>query len=73
MKLAMLEMYQELKDIGARIVLTVHDEVLVSCPKDMKDVAMRIISHSMIKVGKDLIVPIEIDIKSGKTWSEVHG
>jgi len=73
MKLAMLEMYQKLKDIGARIVLTVHDEVLVSCPKNMKDVAMRIISHSMIKVGKDLTVPIEVDIKSGKTWSEVHG
>ena len=73
MKLAMLEMYQQLKDIGARIVLTVHDEVLVSCPKDKVGVAIHIITDSMIKVGKDLTVPIEIDIKSGKTWSECHG
>ena len=73
MKLAMLEMYQDLKDIGARIVLTVHDECLISCPKNKVGVAIYIITDSMIKVGKDLTVPIEIDIKSGKTWSECHG
>ena len=73
MKLAMLEMYQPLKDIGARIILTVHDEVLVSCPKNKVGIAIHIITDSMISVGKHLTVPIKIDIKSGKTWSDCHG
>jgi len=73
MKLAMLEMYQSLKDIGARIVLTCHDEVLVSCPKNNVKEGMKIVEESMVNVGKDLSVPIKVDIKSGKTWSGVHG
>lgn len=72
-KLAMLDMYQPLKDIGARIVLTVHDELVVSCPKNKVKECLKIVENTMIDAGKDLTVPIEVDIKSGKTWSECHG
>lgn len=72
-KTAMINMYLPLKNIGARIVLTVHDELVVSCPKNKVKEAMEIVEKIMIDAGKDLTVPIEIDIKSGKTWSKIHG
>ena len=73
MKLAMISMYPQLKKIGARIVLTVHDEVLISCPKKMAKKAFAIVHRSMVEAGVDLSVPIEVDCKFGKTWSECHG
>lgn len=73
MKLAMLSMYPQLKKIGARIVLTCHDEVIVSCPKSKKQRAYAIVHRSMVEAGVDLSIPITVDAKIGKTWSEVHG
>jgi DNA polymerase-1 len=72
-KIAMINMYQPLKNIGARIVLTVHDELVVSCPKNKVQQGYDIVKKHMIEAGKDLSVPIEIDIKIGKSWSEIHG
>ena len=73
MKLAMVDMYQPLKDIGARIVLTCHDEVVVSCPKSKIKRGTKIVTDAMLKYNYKLIVPLTIDLKTGKTWSEIHG
>lgn len=73
MKLAMVDMYQPLKNIGARIVLTVHDECLVSCPKSKVKQGIKIVTDAMLKYDYKLVVPLEIDLKVGKNWSECHG
>lgn len=73
MKLAMVDMYQPLKNIGARLVLTVHDEVVVSCPESKIKQGVKIVTDAMLKYDYKLNVPLTIDLKTGKTWSEVHG
>ena len=71
-KVAMINMHGDLKRLGAKLVLTVHDEVLVSVPKGQAGKAFHIILDSMHKAGKNLRVPIEVDIKYGRTWAEAH-
>ena len=73
MKLAMVKMYPQLRKIGARMILCVHDEVLVTCPKDKLAEGFKIVESSMLKAGKGFSVPILIDIKCGFTWAQVHG
>lgn len=72
-KIAMVSMYPELKNLGARIVLTVHDEVIVSTPRDKAEKVKKIITNSMMEAGKILTVPVAIDIKFGNNWNETHG
>lgn len=71
-KIAMKNMYPQLKGIGARIVSTVHDEVIVSAPKEKAKRAYAIVHRSMVDAGRNLTVPITVDAKIGKTWNEVH-
>jgi len=72
MKIAMVSMYPELQKIGGRIILTIHDEVLCSVPKNKKQQGLKIIEKAMLDAGKPLTVPITIAIKSGRTWHECH-
>jgi len=72
MKIAMKNMYPQLKAIGARIVSTVHDEVIVSAPKDKAKRAYAIVHRAMVLAGETLSVPITVDAKIGQTWNEVH-
>lgn len=72
MKRAMLKMYPRLKKYGARLVSTVHDEVIVSTPIDKAKEVFEIVKQSMIE-DNVLSVPIEVDVKFGRTWEECHG
>lgn len=72
-KVAMVSMYPQLKTLGARIISTVHDEILVSCPiKNAKECYIIVLS-CMLKAGECLSVPIKVDCKFGRTWAEAHG
>jgi len=73
MKIAMNRMWVLLKPLGAKLILTVHDEILVSCPIKNAMEAKKIIESEMVKAGKDLSVLIEVDCKFGRTWAEAHG
>ena len=54
---------------GARLLLTVHDELVVEAPeKDAKKVA-ELVKETMEKVIK-LCVPIEVDVGIGNNWAE---
>jgi len=73
MKYAMVKMFEPLKTFGARILLTVHDEVVVSAPKENLLICSQIIEKVMIEVAS-LSVPVEIDVRVGWTWGEAkHG
>jgi DNA polymerase-1 len=73
MKKAMVAMYPRLQEFGARIISTVHDEVIVSCPIEYARCCFDIVKSSMLQAGKDLTVPIGVDCKYGRTWGEAHG
>ena len=69
MKMALLAMHAKLpKD--ARIILTVHDDVLVECPEALADAVARIVETSMKEeMGKLLPeVPIEVEAEVLDRW-----
>lgn len=71
-KKAMVLMHPFLEKFGAKLIVQVHDEVIVLCPNKHVDEVTRIIHESMIAPTKGLSVPFTVEIKSGKTWGEIH-
>ncbi len=69
MKLAMIHVYKELKNrkLDARIVLQVHDELLIEVDENQKEEVKEIVRDCMENVAK-LKVPLKVDIEEGKTW-----
>ena len=73
MKKAMLLVNGSLKSSGvdAKLILQVHDELVVeSRKKDSKRVS-EILKTSMSEAAK-LLVPLEVEIGSGKNWDQAH-
>jgi DNA polymerase-1 len=72
-KIAMVNMHKALNSLGAKLILIVHDEVLVSCPIKNAQAVYAIIERSMLEAASCLSVPVDVDIKYGRTWAEAHG
>jgi DNA polymerase I-like protein with 3'-5' exonuclease and polymerase domains len=70
-KLAMVRMDGLLPD-EAKMVLTVHDEIVVTAPDSMVDETMSIMRDSMTGSGiqKCVRVPLNIDIHAAGSWGE---
>jgi uracil-DNA glycosylase family 4 len=70
-KVALIPLHKELPNFGARIVLTVHDSLGVSCPKRTLAGCVSYIRDSMeqtIPEMNNFWIPVEISI--GKNWQE---
>jgi DNA polymerase-1 len=72
-KLAMINVYNALKDGGykSKLILQVHDELLVETYTDEIEDVKKIISDGM-KNAASLRVPLEIDLQQGNNWFEAH-
>ncbi len=72
-KLAMIRVYQRLeKELPeARLILQVHDELIVEAPEELAEKARIILKEEMEKAA-DLAVPLLVDAKIGKTWYDAH-
>lgn len=72
-KLAMLRVYRALKDEGlrTRILLQVHDELVLETPEDELDVAARLVRREMEEVYP-LDVPLEVGVFYGPNWRDVQ-
>lgn len=70
-KLAMIRVHQALKDQGlkARLILQVHDELIVECPQEEADRVKEILTCQMQGVAQ-LKVPLIAEAKSGGSWFE---
>ncbi|MEG1568449.1 MAG: DNA polymerase I [Oscillospiraceae bacterium] len=73
-KLAMIRVFNRLKDEGlkAKLVLQVHDELIVECPVDEQERAEKILGEEMQNAAK-LCVPLKADVNSGDTWYSAKG
>ncbi len=73
MKLAMINVDRALREAGlaARIVLQIHDELLVETPENETDQVKEILENEMKNVVK-LSVPLEVEVTRGKNWLEAH-
>lgn len=70
-KLAMIRVHNAMKErnLKSRLVLQVHDELLIECHKDELEQVQQIMAKEMVQVAK-LRVPLEIDMHVGKDWFE---
>lgn len=69
MKIAMIKVYQEIKKRGlqAKIVLQVHDEMMIETSEEEKEEIKDIMKQSM-ETAIDLQVPLIADIAEAKNW-----
>jgi DNA polymerase-1 len=71
-KLAMLEVRRRLADAGgARMLLQVHDELLLEVPTDRVASVMGTVRDAMERVFP-LRVPLQVDVRDGANWTEAH-
>lgn len=72
-KIAMIRVYNRLKRElpEARLILQVHDELIVEAPENLAEDAAKILREEMENAVK-LGVPLPCDAKIGKTWFDVH-
>ena len=70
-KLAMIRAHRLLKEEGldARLILQVHDELLIEAHRDCADRAREILRQAMEGVAS-YAVPLTVDIHVGETWFE---
>ncbi len=73
MKIAMLRLPGELSKAGlqARMILQVHDELVVECPQEEIVPAARLVRRVMENVLA-LSVPLTADAKQGENWEEMQ-
>ncbi|WP_324715524.1 DNA polymerase I [Carboxydochorda subterranea] len=71
MKLAMVAVHRALEEEGlaARMVLQVHDELVLEVPQDEVERAGELVRSTMENVVH-LSVPLVVDVKSGRNWRE---
>ena len=71
MKLAMINVYNRFKkdNITSKILLQVHDEIIVDVKKEEEELVKKIIKEEMENVYK-LDVPLKVEIDTGINWYE---
>jgi DNA polymerase-1 len=66
-KLAMLRVRDALSGMQARLVLQIHDELIVECPQEEAEQVKHIVTEAMEGVMQ-LAVPLEAEAKIGESW-----
>lgn len=72
-KIAMVNVYRRLKaeKLRARLILQVHDELIVECPEQERETVERLLKEEMERAAS-LTVPLTAEVISGKSWAEAH-
>ena len=70
-KLAMNDIYMKLRDkkLKSKLIMQVHDELLIEAVPDEVEIVKEIMITSMENIIK-LNVPLDADLNVGKTWYE---
>jgi DNA polymerase I-like protein with 3'-5' exonuclease and polymerase domains len=65
---------ERLKELGCKLLLQIHDEIVVECPNENVEMAMPIIEHYMTHpwddLGIELILPLETEIHASDRWTK---
>jgi len=72
MKIGMIKLQANLdaENLQAKILLQIHDELILSVPKSQIEETQKVVLESLESVV-DWEIPLTVQIKSGKTWQEV--
>ncbi len=68
-KLAMVNVYNRLlqENLKARLILQVHDELIIECPKNEQEKVKTVLREEMENAAQ-LSVPLKVDMKAGRSW-----
>ena len=71
MKIAMIGVHKRLKEeqLKSRLVLQVHDELLLEAHESEVEKVKEILAHEM-EHAVELSVPLDVDMQVGKSWYE---
>ncbi|HEV2235439.1 MAG TPA: DNA polymerase, partial [Ktedonobacterales bacterium] len=71
-KIAMVRLQRELEERGlrARMILQVHDELVLEVPDEEMDATCQLVRAAM-EGAMPLKVPVRVDLKAGRNWYEV--
>jgi len=71
-KLAMLSVHRAIsRHAGARLLLQVHDELLLECPEGDAEAVAELVRREM-QGCYPLNVPLTVSVGTGRTWFDVH-
>ncbi len=70
-KLAMVNVHRRLEAEGleGRLILQIHDELIVECPEKEAEEVKRILKEEMENAVR-YSVPLDVDVNIGKSWSD---
>ncbi len=73
-KIAMVRVYNRLKDekMEAKLILQVHDELIVEAPEEETEKAAKILSEEMENACQ-MKVRLRADVNTGRTWYDAKG
>ena len=71
MKIAMLRVDRALKEkqLKSRILLQIHDELLIEAPEEEASLVAEILQNEMMAAA-ELSVPLSVEVKTGDNWYE---
>ena len=72
MKLAMVKLFPHLREMGARMLLQVHDELLLEAPQARAEEVAALAKEAMEK-AYPLAVPLEVEVGIGEDWLSAKG
>lgn len=72
-KMAMIAVHKELSEKvpSAKMLLQVHDELIVECDTNDAETVSKLMKETMEKVVK-LDVPLKVSVESGTSWGQFH-
>ncbi len=72
MKLAMINIDQQLssKNLAARIILQIHDELIIELPKNELEEVTPLVERLMMGVV-NWQIPLKVTIRAGETWAKI--
>ncbi len=71
-KIAMIKVWEALKETNAKLILQVHDELIVECPIDEAENIQKLLKKEM-EEAVNLSVPMLVDANVGQNWYTVKG
>jgi DNA polymerase-1 len=60
---------ERLKELGFRILIPVHDEIIAECPEEYASECAQLLADTMSKAAEEILeMPIKCDVEVTRRW-----